>query len=57
MFFDLVADGFWLARRGMIALSLPITDDDCDRFVAAIERFVTRRGDLLLKAEQGGNKN
>ena len=57
MFFDLVADGFWLARRGMIALSLPVTDDDCDRFVAAIDKFVTRRGDLLLKVGRERNIN
>jgi len=35
MFFELVARGFWLARRGMITLSLPITDDHCDAFAAA----------------------
>jgi glutamate-1-semialdehyde 2,1-aminomutase len=48
---DLVADGFWIARRGMLALSLPITDDDCDGFIAAIDKFVTRRGDLLIRTE------
>jgi glutamate-1-semialdehyde 2,1-aminomutase len=51
LFFDLVAEGFWLARRGMIALSLPITDQDCDRLVAALERFVTRRSDLLPRSK------
>jgi glutamate-1-semialdehyde 2,1-aminomutase len=51
LFFDLVADGFWIARRGMLALSLPITDADCDGFVAAIDKFVTRRGDLLIRTE------
>jgi hypothetical protein len=44
-----VADGFWIARRGMLALSLPITDDD--GFIAAIDKFVTRRGDLLIRTE------
>jgi glutamate-1-semialdehyde 2,1-aminomutase len=48
---NLVADGFWIARRGMLALSLPITDDDCDGFIAAIDKFVTRRGDLLIRTE------
>lgn len=32
--------GFYLARRGMIALSLAITDDDCAAFVAAVEEFL-----------------
>jgi glutamate-1-semialdehyde 2,1-aminomutase len=48
---NLVTDGFWIARRGMLALSLPITDNDCDGFVAAIDKFVTRRGDLLIRTE------
>lgn len=43
LFFDLIADGFWIARRGMISLSLPITDDDCASFAAAVESFVKRR--------------
>jgi hypothetical protein len=51
-----VADGFWIARRGMLALSLPITDDDCDGFIAAIDKaaidkFVTCRGNLLIRTE------
>jgi hypothetical protein len=48
---NLVADGFWIARHGMLALSLPITDDDCDGFIAAMDKFVTRRGDLLIRTE------
>ena len=32
--------GFHLARRGMIALSLEITDDDCDDFCAAVEKYL-----------------
>lgn len=46
-FFDLLADGFYLARRGFIALSLPVGDEECDLFVAAVERFVERRLALL----------
>ena len=48
LFFDLIEAGFWIARRGMIALSLAITDADCDRLCAAVERFVTRRKALLM---------
>jgi len=46
-FFDMLAAGFWLARRGMLALSLPLTDEDGDRFVAAVASFVERRAGLL----------
>ena len=47
LFFDLLSEGFWIARRGMISLSLVITPGDCEAFVAAVERFVERRGRLL----------
>lgn len=47
LFFDLVADGFWLARRGMIALSIAVTDEDCERFMDAIRLFLQRRGAIL----------
>ena len=32
---ELIARGYAIARRGMIALSLPLTDADCDGLVAA----------------------
>ena len=34
--------GHWLASRGMIALSLPITDEQCDEFAAAFAAIVDR---------------
>jgi glutamate-1-semialdehyde 2,1-aminomutase len=46
-FFDLLARGFWIARRGMIVLSLPNTDRDCDQFAAAVEEFMETRKPLL----------
>lgn len=46
--FDLVADGFWIARRGMPALSLPITDGNCDDFIVAIDKFFISRGDFVI---------
>ena len=46
LFFDLLAHGIWIARRGMIALSLPIDTAACDKLYAALEEFVTTR--LLL---------
>lgn len=35
VFFGLVERGFWLARRGMLSVSLPITDAMCHDLVAA----------------------
>lgn len=48
LFFHLLTDGFWLARRTMVALNLSITDDDCDALVASVRRFVDRYGDILV---------
>ncbi len=46
-FFDMLKAGFWLARRGMLALSLPLTPQDCDAFAEAAEEFVVSRKALL----------
>ena len=46
-FFDMLAAGFWLARRGMMALSLPLTDADTDRFAAAVAAFLVNRHEVL----------
>jgi glutamate-1-semialdehyde 2,1-aminomutase len=35
VFFALVGRGFWLARRGMLSVSIPVTDAMCDDLVAA----------------------
>jgi glutamate-1-semialdehyde 2,1-aminomutase len=40
LFFELLDRGQWIAARGMLALSLPITDADCDAFAAAFEEVV-----------------
>jgi glutamate-1-semialdehyde 2,1-aminomutase len=40
LFFAMLGTGFYLARRGMIALSLDVTDDQLDDFAAAVERWV-----------------
>jgi len=37
---DMLDRGFHLARRGMIALSLEVTDEDCDAFCAAVAGFL-----------------
>ncbi|MBI3707543.1 MAG: aminotransferase class III-fold pyridoxal phosphate-dependent enzyme, partial [Proteobacteria bacterium] len=46
-FFDLLAHGVWSARRGMINLSLPVTEADCDALVAAVAEFVDSRRSLI----------
>ena len=40
LFFAMLGAGFYLARRGMIALSLDVTADQLDGFTAAVERWV-----------------
>jgi glutamate-1-semialdehyde 2,1-aminomutase len=52
-FFDMLAAGLYLARRGMMALSLPVTEADCARTVAAVERFLAERRPLLLPGATG----
>ena len=42
-FFDMLAQGIWLARRGMFTLCLPIGDAECDRLAAAVEEFLSSR--------------
>jgi glutamate-1-semialdehyde 2,1-aminomutase len=46
-FFDMLERGFYLARRGMIALSLELTDTELDAFVEAVAEFLTVRAPLL----------
>ena len=49
-FFDMRERGFYIARRGMIALSLEITDADLDRFIVAVAEFVEVHRSLLVRA-------
>ncbi|HJU15324.1 MAG TPA: aspartate aminotransferase family protein [Stellaceae bacterium] len=46
-YFDMLARGLWIAKRGMIALSIALDDSDGDRLVAAVEEFVETRAPLL----------
>jgi glutamate-1-semialdehyde 2,1-aminomutase len=48
-FFDMLAAGIWLARRGMMALMLPIGDAECDTLAAAVEEFLSSRRSLLAR--------
>lgn len=49
-FFDMLAHGIWLARRGMMALSLPIGDADCDRLSDAVDEFLLSHRSVLTDA-------
>jgi glutamate-1-semialdehyde 2,1-aminomutase len=42
LWFDALEAGFHLARRGFVALSLEVTDDDVDRFVAFVDEWAER---------------
>jgi glutamate-1-semialdehyde 2,1-aminomutase len=46
-FFDMLAQGIWLARRGMMALSLPTGDAECDRLAEAVDEFLGSRQSLF----------
>jgi glutamate-1-semialdehyde 2,1-aminomutase len=41
LFFALVNRGFWLARRGMLTVSIPTTDAMCDDLVATFDEVVS----------------
>jgi glutamate-1-semialdehyde 2,1-aminomutase len=44
---DMLERGYYLARRGMIALSLEIGDEECRSFRSAVAEFLTQRHALL----------
>ena len=47
-FFDMLERGIYLARRGMLILSLPIGEAECDRLAEAVEEFLATRAPLLV---------
>jgi glutamate-1-semialdehyde 2,1-aminomutase len=47
LFLDLLEAGYYIAARGYVALSLAVTDEQLDGFVAAVERILTDRSDLF----------
>ena len=46
-YFDLLARGVWFAKRGMMALSIALDDNDADRLAAAVEEFAETRASLF----------
>jgi glutamate-1-semialdehyde 2,1-aminomutase len=50
LFFDLLTQGIWIAKRGMIVLSLPIGEAECDHLARAVDEFLAVRRSLLEAA-------
>jgi len=50
MHLDLLAQGQYMARRGFISLSLPMTADHHDKFCAALDEFMTVRAPAIAAA-------
>ena len=48
-YFDMLARGVWLAKRGMMALSIALDDDDADKLAAAVEEFAATRAPLFAR--------
>jgi glutamate-1-semialdehyde 2,1-aminomutase len=48
-FFDMMEAGLYLARRGMVALSLPVGEAETKRFAAAVAEFIEARKPLLQR--------
>ncbi len=51
IFFALVNRGFWLARRGMLSVSLPTTDVMCDELVAAFAEVLATHREALAQMQ------
>jgi glutamate-1-semialdehyde 2,1-aminomutase len=46
-FFDMLERGLWLARRGLITLSLPLGEPEYEQLLSAVEAFLVDRRELL----------
>jgi glutamate-1-semialdehyde 2,1-aminomutase len=46
-YFDLLARGIWLAKRGMLALSIALDEADGDKLIGAVEEFAETRAPLF----------
>ncbi|KAF7544074.1 hypothetical protein G7Z17_g10235 [Cylindrodendrum hubeiense] len=45
--FDMLEEGFWVVRRGFIALVLETPESELERFVRCVEAFVSKRAGLV----------
>ena len=46
-YFDLLARGIWIAKRGMMALSIALDEADADKLDGAVEEFAETRAPLF----------
>ena len=46
-YFRALENGIWIARRGMINLSLPIGDAECERLLHAVQAFIASCNQML----------
>jgi glutamate-1-semialdehyde 2,1-aminomutase len=46
-FLDMMKAGIYIARRGMVALSLPVAEAELARYIAAVEEFCASRKPLM----------
>jgi glutamate-1-semialdehyde 2,1-aminomutase len=51
---EMIHRGYYFARRGFIALSLPTTDVDTEGFVSAVADFLETRGPLIDRSLPAG---
>ncbi|KAK3951328.1 pyridoxal phosphate-dependent transferase [Pseudoneurospora amorphoporcata] len=45
--FEMLEDGFWITRRGFIAMMLDTPKEELDRFVDAVSRFLERHDGIM----------
>jgi len=55
-YFDLVARGIWLAKRGMFALSVALDEGDGDKLIEAVEEFAQTRTPLFTAIGNKGKR-
>ncbi|GME53858.1 Aminotransferase [Neofusicoccum parvum] len=46
--FEMMEEGFWITRRGMIALILGTPQSELDRFVGCVKAFLERHRELMV---------
>lgn len=45
--YEMLEEGFWIVRRGFIALILETPDSELDRFVKAVEAFIAKHKEFV----------
>jgi len=46
-FLEMMEDGFWITRRGSIAMILGTPKSELNRFVGCVEKFLRRHAELV----------